>query len=234
MKFRKRDNVFVAEGNKVINEFLSEGWKLVDCFTTDLTLFNKYRATEVSLEELKKISFLTNPKDSLAVIEMREAKIPVLKDLKDRVSLVCDNIQDPGNLGTIIRIADWFGINDVVCSTDTVDAFNPKVVQSSMGSLARVTVSYVDLKSWLEEVGKEIPLIVSSLSGKNIYEADLPSSALVILGNEARGVRNEIQMQGVRKVLIPGSGRAESLNVSVSAGIICSEIYRRKLINLRK
>lgn len=234
VKFRKRDSVFIAEGNKVINEFLDEGWELVDCFSTDLSLFNNYNTTEVSFEELKKISFLTNPKNSLAIFKMKEWKSPDLLDLKGRISLVCDNIQDPGNLGTIIRIADWFGVNHVVCSFDTVDAYNPKVVQGSMGSLARVVVTYVDLKSWLEEVGNEIPIVVSSLDGTNIYEADLPSTALVILGNEGRGVSNEIQMPHAMSVLIPGIGKAESLNVSVSAGIICSEFYRRNFVNLRK
>ena len=234
MKFRKRDKVFIAEGNKVIKEFLEEGWELVDCYSTDVSIFNKYSTTEVSLEELKKISFLTNPKDSLAVFKMRELESLLLSEIKERISLVCDNIQDPGNLGTIIRIADWFGINNVVCSLDTVDAYNTKVVQGSMGSLARVKVTYVDLKIFLEKVGKEIPIVVSSLNGTNIYEADLPTSALVILGNEARGVSSEIDVLGARRVLIPGSGRAESLNVSVSAGIICSEFYRRNPVNLQK
>ena len=131
-------------------------------------------------------------------------------------------------MGTVIRIADWFGIEHIVCSMDSADAYNPKVVQASMGSLARVKVHYANLLSVIDS--SNLPLLVTHLEGQNIYQSDLPDPCFLVLGNEARGVSDELLSRATQKIKIPGNGKAESLNVAISAGIICSEWFRRSAL----
>jgi TrmH family RNA methyltransferase len=184
--------------------------------------------------ELKKISSLTTPNKALAV-----AEIPVYEidenEIGNSLSLVLDDISDPGNLGTIIRIADWFGIKNIICSEDTADCYNSKVVQASMGSLFRTKIHYLDLENFFEMNQKQMKLNVfaTMLKGENIYAADLSSTGLIVLGSESKGVRKELEKYFSNTLFIPSYNSAkdssvDSLNVAVAAAIVCSEFRRRK------
>ncbi len=172
------------------------------------------------------MSGLTTPQQILAVIKLPEW--PQLKPdtLQGEFSLVLDGIQDPGNLGTIIRTADWFGVNHIICSEDTVEAYNPKVVQATMGSLARVKVYYTDLEALLPTLN--LPVYGAMLDGENIYTADFGSKGLILMGNEGNGIRPNIQSLITRAITIPRVGEAESLNVSIATALFCSEISRKR------
>jgi TrmH family RNA methyltransferase len=229
VKFRKKHAQFVAEGSKVINELIGSGLSCRKIFTTNETLFDSsIDVQKINAKALNQLSFLSHPKDALALFDLPARSSIDLNQIKQDFALACDCIQDPGNLGTILRIADWFGIKQVICSEDTADVYNPKVVQSTMGSIGRVNVVYVNLTGWIEENKAEFPIMVAALGGDNIYESSLPSSGLIVLGNEARGVSKEIVSNATRRLLIPGTGKAESLNVAVSAGILCAEVRRPK------
>lgn len=233
-KFRKKHSLFIAEGRKVINEFLSEGWSVDKIYTIDVSLFDFSEIEVISNKELQRISQLSHAKDALAVI--KQAKIESIKpdDLRNQMTIVCDRIQDPGNMGTIIRIADWFGIKNVICSPDCVDIYNSKLVQSTMGSLSRVKVSYKELNSFLPKFANEIPVLASSLNGENLYDFKLPQSCFLVLGNEANGISDEILSLANSQLLIPSRGGAESLNVAISAGIFLSEYSRTYPLNLQR
>jgi TrmH family RNA methyltransferase len=223
-KYREEEGVFVGEGPKVVAElliapniqavevFALEDWaeKNRELLNTDLTV--------VSEQELEKISGLVSPKDVVALF-----KKPVFTadSPEGKVSLLLDGIQDPGNLGTIIRTADWFGIDLVYCTPDTVDVFNSKVVQSTMGSIGRVNVSYVDLAQTIKE-HHNISVYVAALNGENLFQMESPKEAFLVIGNESKGVSEAILQLATHKVHIPGKGKAESLNASVAAGIILS------------
>lgn len=182
---------------------------------------------EVNNVELNKISTLQTPQGILALVHMPTQQKLYPELFKNKFSLVLDNVQDPGNFGTIIRTADWFGIKHIICSEDTVDAYNSKTVQSTMGSLARVQVSYTNLETFLEEV--DLPIFGALLEGKNIYNIDWKTEGIVILGNEGHGISNKLIEKITTPVTIPRIGKAESLNVAVSAAIFCSEIGRMTL-----
>ena len=227
VKYRRKHRSFIAEGRKVINEFIDSGLASKKIFTTSVGEFgNEVDVIEVSERELKQISFHSSPQGNLAIFEIPEMKLPESSDFKNNFGIVCDCIQDPGNLGTIIRIADWFGIEHIICSSDSVDAYNPKVVQASMGSLARVKVSSVELSEFFSSMGNSVPVISTSLEGQNIYETQLPKNGLLVLGNESKGVSEEMESRTSLQVMIPRLGGAESLNVAVSAGILCAELKR--------
>ena len=227
VKYRRKHQSFIAEGRKVINEFVDSGTSHKKIFTTTPEDFNEMEhVVEVSERELKQISLLSSPQGSLAIFEIPDQDLPSPAIFSSDYGIVCDCIQDPGNLGTIIRIADWFNIPHVICSQDTVDVYNPKVVQASMGSLSRVALSSVELGDYLKEVGKTIPIIATSLDGKNIYETELPKNGLLVLGNESKGIGKLIMEKASSKIMIPRLGGAESLNVAVSAGILCAELRR--------
>ena len=151
-----------------------------------------------------------------------------MESLMNGYGLVCDCIQDPGNLGTIIRIADWFGISQIICSEDTADVYNPKVIQSSMASIGRVNIIYKDLNPWIAGMAKNLPIMVSTMSGNDVYQAELPNHGLLVLGNEAKGVSEDIIKAASFNIHIPGLGKAESLNVAIAAGILCAELNRKK------
>ena len=179
---------------------------------------------EVNNAELEKISTLQTPQGILALIHIPVQQKIEAKSLAGNFSLVLDNVQDPGNFGTIIRTADWFAIKNIICSADTVEAYNPKTVQSTMGSLARVNLFYTDLNIFLSE--NKLPVFGALLNGNNIYTTNWGDEGLILLGNEGHGISNELIKKITTPVTIPNFGKAESLNVAVSAAIFCSELKR--------
>lgn len=217
----------MVEGNKILRELLDSPVVITEIFATDFADFNLkgIASTLVSETELKKISFLQNPKDSLILCE-----IPADKPFHEfSKQIILDGIQDPGNLGTIIRLADWFGIEQIVCSPDTVDYLNPKVIMASMGSFLRVNVVYKELAAYLAE--SQNLNIGTDMSGDNIYEFEFPKNFNLILGNEGNGMRPETFNLLQNKISIPRFGKAkntESLNVSMAAGIILGQIFSQK------
>lgn len=225
-KFRQKYNLFLVEGNKNIQELPNSGYKILEIFSTEPSKidFDKRQITEISKSELKKISFLQHPKDAVALCELRETK-----EIETKINLILDGIQDPGNLGTIIRLADWFGIEQIVCSEDTVDFYNPKVVQASMGSFSRVNVIYKNLAEFLK-ISKN-QSFGTDMQGENLYNFDFPEKFNLVLGNEGNGMREEVEELVSKNITIPRFGKkqaTESLNVSMSAGIILGEVFSRK------
>lgn len=216
----------MVEGNKIIHELPNSNYKIKEIFSTDPEKINFWdvTVTQVCENELKKISFLQNPKDSVAVCYLQEDK--VFED--QNIQLVLDGIQDPGNLGTIIRLADWFGIEQIICSDDTVDVYNPKVIQASMGSFTRVNIVYTDVIKYLSET--ENINIGTDMEGENIYTFKRPAKLNLILGNEGNGMRDETEKLLQKKISIPRFGRSkstESLNVSIAAGIILGQLFSK-------
>jgi TrmH family RNA methyltransferase len=226
-KNRQHLGLFAVEGIKGISEFLDSDFKLVTLYTTK-SIFDAPTASvcEISEVDLKKISTLKSPNTALAIFKIPEQK----KSTKTGLIIALDAIRDPGNLGTIIRLCDWYGIKDLVCSLNTVDCYNSKVVQATMGSLTRVNVCYLDLEGYLESHGAAI--FGTFMNGENIYTADLPNEGIVILGNEANGISETIQSKVKRKITIPQFGDTkptESLNVANATAIILSEFRRRTI-----
>jgi TrmH family RNA methyltransferase len=228
-KFRDADGVFVAEGPKIVNELLQSGnLRLVQCFATESWLLSQEGFIDgqeklfirIDEKDLERISFHSTPNQVLAVFTK-----PVfnLYQKPDGLTLLLDTIQDPGNLGTILRTADWFGVKRIVCSKETVDVFNPKVVQSAMGSLIRVEVIYTDLEEYIK-ANKDIPVYASSLEGEDLNEKLSLANALLLMGNESRGISPALESLASKKIRIPRRGGAESLNVAVAAGILLSRM----------
>lgn len=218
--------MFLVEGNKTIRELQNSPYQLVDLFSTNEELLSLFgdKLTLITPIELKKISFLQHPKDSVAV-----CKIPIQNlDKNCAFNIVLDGIQDPGNLGTIIRLADWFGIEQIICSQDTADYLNPKVIQASMGSFTRVRIIYTNLQNFLSET-KNIN-IGTDMKGKNLYNIEFPKRINLILGNEGNGIRTETEKRLHQTITIPRFGKnkqTESLNVSMAAGIILGQIFSK-------
>lgn len=226
-KFRQKYNLFLVEGNKTIKELQNSNYKITDLFSINPNSlnFDKQEITQITEQELKKISFLQHPKDSVAVCEIKENK----EILNSKFNLVLDGIQDPGNLGTIIRLADWFGIEQIVCSEDTVDFYNPKVIQATMGSFTRVNVIYKNIQEFLSN--SQNVNIGTDMEGTNIYQFRFPEKINLILGNEGNGMRPETEKLLQEKITIPRFGKSqttESLNVSMATGIILGEIFSQK------
>ena len=235
-KNRAENKLFLVEGEKMVDELLLSGWSIRTLVATIDWIESHSKAAqkcdeliEATADELKKISSLKTPNKVVAVVRENEKKIQI-KDLQEQLVLVLDEIQDPGNLGTIIRLSDWFGIKNIICSNSTVEVYNPKVVQSSMGSIFRVVVEYKELSVWLPEYVKafKLPVYGAFLEGENIYEQKLTSNGLILLGNESKGISAEAGKFVTKKLFIPrnSASGAESLNVSVAAAIICSEFRR--------
>ncbi|WP_397363683.1 TrmH family RNA methyltransferase [Olleya sp. R77988] len=220
-KYRQQEGLFIAEGVKVINEFLNSNLKLVDLFTTDP--FNIEDETIITDKDLKKISFLSSPNTALAVFKISETE-----NLNDNgLILALDAIRDPGNLGTIIRLCDWFGVKQLICSKETVDCYNPKVVQATMGSLTRVSIHYTDLEVFLKNT--KLPVFGAFMDGVNVYKSTLPKEGVLILGNEANGISKPIEASVTNKISIPRFGdlqATESLNVATAGAILLSEFRR--------
>lgn len=227
-KYRKEHQLFIVEGIKAITEFLNSDYTFHSIYVVKElapnlpNLSHKQKVFEVSTSELDKISVLQTPQGVLAVLEIPQTTH--LKIIENEIIIVLDGIQDPGNLGTIIRTADWFGFKQIICSENTVDVYNPKVIQATMGSLARVQISYQSLAPLLRE--SKLPKYGTLLKGENIFKTNWPKEAFLILGSEGNGISDEILPLVTNAVTIPGAGQTESLNVGVSAAICCAEIKR--------
>jgi len=230
-KFRAEHGAFLVEGLKSVNEFIDSDYQVDTIYHTYnfdpnlLKLSRKMNFQGISLNDLEKISSLKTPQDVVAQVKIPEW--PALNNsiLNKKFSIVLDGIQDPGNMGTIIRTADWFGIKDIICSGDTVDVYNPKVVQATMGSLSRINVHYTDLAAFLTKIN--LPIFGALLDGSNIFTTDFGSEGLIVMGNEGNGLRPEIKERIQKAVTIPRTGMAESLNVGVATAIFCAEISRK-------
>ncbi len=230
-KIRKEQGLFIAEGIKSILEFVQSDYKVETIFSTPHTmskldnLSQKIKVQEITDTELKKISTLITPQDILALIHIPEKTNIPAESFKKTITLVLDGVQDPGNLGTIIRVADWFGFKQIICSADTVEAYNPKVVQATMGSLSRVNIHYVILEDFFEKNTR--PVYGALLTGDSVYQTEFKNEeAFLILGNEGNGISESVQKYITKAISIPRFGEAESLNVAVSAAIFCSELKR--------
>lgn len=231
-KHRKEHQLFLVEGLKAIKEFLNSNYTLNAIYATkDIIpnlpkLSDKQKVFEVTNQELEKISALQTPQRVLAVFF-----IPNMSDYSEAntsdLTIILDGIQDPGNLGTIIRTADWFGFKQIICSENTVDVYNPKVVQATMGSLARINISYQPLVALLKNSPK--PKFGALLNGENIFSVDWPKQGFIIFGSEGNGISDEILPLITHPVTIPGYGNTESLNVAISAAIFCTEMRRNIL-----
>lgn len=234
-KFRNEHGMFVAEGNKMVADMLG----MFDCEM--IAAKASWMATqgdipvaellEAGEEDIRKASFLKNPQDVIAVFKLPVYDLSSIETSKELV-LALDGVQDPGNLGTIIRIADWFGIHDIVCSIDTVDAFAPKTVQATMGALARVRIHYTDLTEFLKiESTKGTPIYGTYLDGENLYARELNPNGIVLMGNEGNGIRSENESFISEKLFIPNypgcEPTSESLNVAIATAIVCAEFRRR-------
>jgi TrmH family RNA methyltransferase len=229
-KFRDEDSAFIAEGVKIINELLfASNSSLIGLFVTENWIeSNKEviknlppdKITTLKESELERISFLQTPNQVLGIF-----KKPVFKssDVEKTITLLLDEIQDPGNLGTIIRTADWFNIKKIFCSKDSADAFNPKVVQSTMGSIARVEVMHADLQTILNN-HPNLPVYAATLKGENIFETKKISKGFILIGNESKGIKPELLKPSFHQLTIPKFGNAESLNAAVAAGIVMERL----------
>ena len=224
-KYRQKHKLFIAEGIKVVQEILNSSFELEMLFCTDdfSSDVSEEKTVRVSEADLKKISNLKTPNKALGIFKIPDEKLNLDKGL----TVALDAINDPGNLGTIIRLCDWFGVEELVCSKDTVDCYNQKVVQASMGSLTRISIRYVDLAKYLAETKK--PTFIADMDGENVYKTNLPKQGVLIMGNEANGVSNEIKNLITHKISIPRFGdtqETESLNVATATAILLSEFKR--------
>ena len=234
-KFRTRENSFVAEGPKVVGDLLAVMRPKMVFATSQWISENNTNGIDVEMvseDELSRISFLQHPQQVLAVFPMPsyDESIDYTKELKGKLTLALDSVQDPGNLGTIIRIADWFGIETILCSHETADAYNPKVIQATMGSIARVRIIYTDLTKTLETIASQMPIYGTFLDGENIHSRQLPKEAVIVMGNEGKGISQEVARLVTDRVLIPnypeGRPTADSLNVAIATAITCAEFRR--------
>ena len=244
-KYRELYGEFLAEGEKSVAELLGSPYEVKEIFALDTWLQNNadllknfsIKVQEISPAELIRISTLKTPNKVVAVAAIPKATERPADMFSDLV-LALDNIRDPGNLGTIIRTADWFGIQHIVCSPGCVDAFNPKVVQSSMGSITRTKIHYLELADFIKSVPAEIDIYGCLLEGKNIYEIPLKTPAIIIIGNESNGISPGLLPLITERIKIPSfppgdekNDRAESLNASLANAIVCSEFRRRQTIH---
>ncbi|MEO2059315.1 MULTISPECIES: TrmH family RNA methyltransferase [Mesonia] len=224
-KYRQKNAMFVAEGIKVIKELLNSNFELERLFSeADLFFTENNKMQLLEANELKKITKLATAQTALALFKIPQKKQTITEDF----IVALDGVRDPGNLGTIIRLCDWFGVKQLLCSKDTVDCYNEKVVQATMGSIARVEVIYGDLA---EEISKlDLPVFGTFMNGENIYESSLSSKGILVLGNEANGISDEIKQLSKHQISIPQFGETkntESLNVATATAILLSEFKRR-------
>ena len=223
-KYRQQNGFFVVEGVKTITELLQSNMVLYAIYTTESFNINAKDEVLISETELKRISSLTTPNKALAIF-----KIPQPKPIEvNGIMVALDAVRDPGNLGTIIRLCDWFGIKELICSNETVDCFNPKVVQATMGSITRVNITYVNLIHFLKDT--KLPVYGAFMEGENVYNTQLPENGILVMGNEANGISKEVEAIITNKISIPRFGalqETESLNVATATAILLSEFRRR-------
>jgi RNA methyltransferase, TrmH family len=239
-KFIQEHGLFIAEGTKVVEELIKSSVTVKDIYGTS-EFFRKtpidksINRFEIKESELERISAFATPNEVLAVCEIPAHQLDI-SSLNNKLTLVLDDIKDPGNLGTIIRIVDWFGIETIICSTETVYAFSPKVVQATMGSIARIKLHYVDLLEFfkVQNLAFKVQSFGAVLEGENIYTKQLPSSGFIVIGNESKGISENVLPFITDKITIPSfshfktnGGEAESLNAAIATSIICSEFRRR-------
>ena len=224
-KGREKVGLFVAEGPKVVNDLLHEGFVAEDILD--------------NIEDINKVSFLQHPQSLLGVFKLPEVASNTMNNyltlfkegIENQLVLALDGVQDPGNLGTIIRIADWFGIEDIFCSHETADCWNPKVVQATMGSIARVKLHYLNLYEMIAQLPTDYPIYATLLDGNNIYAQELSRHGMIVMGNEGKGISPQLRTKINRKLFIPNyppeRETAESLNVAIATSIVCAEFRRR-------
>ena len=235
-KYRRREGVFVAEGPKVVGDLLRRYQPVAIYATEEWMKASGVRSqvTEISEDELHRISFLQHPQQVLALFPLPDTSAAPHLSLithHSSLALALDGVQDPGNLGTIIRIADWFGIDTIYCSEDTADAYNPKVVQATMGSIAHVKIIYTDLLRLFDSLPPAYPVYGTLLDGEDIYQQPLTQEGIIVMGNEGNGISEAIRQKVNRRLLIPcfrEGDTAESLNVAIATAITCSEFKRRQ------
>lgn len=238
-KQRDLSSLYVIEGNKLVREYMEAGEEiaLLAALPEWLEIQPKQllkrieNISEVNPAELKKVSSLTSPNNALALVRIKKKRLNY-KELEGKLSIALDFIQDPGNMGTIIRVAAWFGIKNIICSTNCVDAYSPKVIQSSMGAFLSTDIHYLKLQPFLIDMSeKSFPVFATTLKGNNIYKEDLLNKGIILFGNESKGISDELLPYVTQKLFIPGGSSlpgVESLNVATSASVVCSEFNRRK------
>jgi TrmH family RNA methyltransferase len=237
-KYRDIQECFFVEGEKLVDELLKSDFQITNLFATnewisknESNLSLSIPLTEISQDELLKISSLSTPNKVFAIVTQKNVSFSI-NEIKTKLSIVLDNINDPGNLGTIIRIADWFGIENIFCSKESVDLFNPKVVQSTMGAIFRTKVHYVDFKTLFNQANdfEDFNIYGTFLEGENIYKEDLPQRGFIMMGSESHGISDEWKPFINKKLFIPNYPidfkTSESLNISVATAIVCSEFRR--------
>lgn len=228
-KFRTERGLFVVEGIKLVEELLNSDYETSDIYATSSWIGRNegFVCFEVSEKELKSISSLKTPNEVLAIVKQKESQ---LNDVSNSLSIALDKVQDPGNFGTIIRTADWFGVKNIICSDESVDVYNPKVLQATMGSFFRMNIIYTDLPQFFTK-NEELTVYGAVLDGDNVYEKELNSKgAVLLMGNESKGLSKDLKPFITKKVLIPNFGKAESLNVATATAILCSECRRSQQV----
>ncbi len=226
---RTQTGLFVAEGEKLIGEILRSPLKVKAVYALEGVLDGQ--AEHITRHEMERISMLKTASNSLAVVEQPHRTAPDAAPA-DRLTLALDGVQNPGNMGTIVRLADWFGISDIFCSEDSADLYNPKVVQATMGAILRVRVHYLPLAGFLARTAAQgTPVFGTALDGDNIYDAPLADAGVIVMGNEGRGISPQCSQSLTRRLLIPSYPAdrrgSESLNVAMATGIVCAEFRRR-------
>ncbi len=229
-RVRDEEGLFVAEGEKLIGELRESQFQIEQIYALE-GVMSGYDVQTLSPKEMERISHLKSAASCLALVRKPDYK-PNIETLKKRLILALDEVQNPGNMGTIIRLADWFGIEDIICTHNSADCFNPKVVQATMGAILRVRVHYVDLSETLRELKDQgVPIYGAMLEGENIYRSELSAEGVILMGNEGRGVSEQCAQSITHKLYIPpypaDCAGSESLNVAMATGIICSEFRRR-------
>ena len=240
-KYRKAEGVFVAEGHKLVGDLLdvfeckylaaTSEWLSANAAWVERQRRSGVEVDEVTDEELKRASFQETPQQVLAVFKQLTYEVDVNEVARKQLCLVLDDVQNPGNLGTIVRLADWFGIEHIFCSKGCADIYNPKTVQATMGGIARVRVHEADLPELLSRLDKDIPVYGTFLDGENIYGKELENRGLIVMGNEGKGVSKEVEAFVTERLYIPnypeGRETSESLNVAIATAIVCAEFRRR-------
>ncbi len=231
-KNRKAEGVFVAEGPKIIEDLIRVFEPTYICATHEwISVHPDVCADEVTEEELKRASFQEHPQQVLAIFRQQKDEVNSIEAVTKGLCIALDDVQNPGNLGTIVRLADWFGIEHIFCSQGCADIYNPKVVQSTMGGIARVKVHYCNLPQLISSLPSETPVYGTFLDGEDIYTKDLSQTGLIVMGNEGNGVSQEVGRLVTKRLYIPnypkGRETSESLNVAIATAVICAEFRRR-------
>lgn len=240
-KYRKAEGMFVAEGHKLVGDLLdvfeckylaaTSEWLSANAAWVERQRRSGVEVDEVTDEELKRASFQETPQQVLAVFKQLTYEVDVNEVARKQLCLVLDDVQNPGNLGTIVRLADWFGIEHIFCSKGCADIYNPKTVQATMGGIARVQVHEADLPELLSRLDKDIPVYGTFLDGENMYGKELENRGLIVMGNEGKGVSKEVAAFVTERLYIPnypeGRETSESLNVAIATAIVCAEFRRR-------